>query len=107
MTYVGSFCLSGAVQNEEAAFRSSHHITRLVRYRDIDRLSPLELSLDAPAFLVRRHAVLLLLDPLRAVIMADRFVLIVPQGADNILSILNAYIAVLLYLVIHFYLVSI
>ena len=30
-------------------------------------------------------------DPLRAVVMADRLILIVPDGADSLLSILDKY----------------
>ena len=81
---------SGATSEENGRERSNGSLlTRLVRYRDIDRLS----SLDSPAILVRRHAVLMLLDPLRAVIMADRFIIIVPDGADKVLAILDAYIS--------------
>ena len=87
-------CISQHRSGGNDVSSSGSFVTRLVRYRDIDRLSPIHLSLDSPAFLVRRHAVLLLLDPLRAVIMADRFILVVPDGADNILAIMNAYIAV-------------
>ena len=31
-------------------------------------------------------------DPLRAVVMADRLILIVPDGADSLISILDKYI---------------
>ena len=69
-------------------------MTRAVRYRDIDRLSPVHSALDAPSILVRRHAVLLLLDPLRALVVADQLILIVPEGADKIMSVLDTYLKV-------------
>ena len=36
-------------------------------------------------------SLLLQQDPLRAVVMADRLILIVPDGADSLLSILDKY----------------
>eukprot|EP01041_Mallomonas_annulata_P009202 gene9202-19080_t len=63
-----------------------------LRIRDLRRL---ELSLDSqeeePAVLVRRHAVLIALDPIRSVVMADKVVLIVPPGADSLLTILEKH----------------
>jgi hypothetical protein len=41
----------------------------------------------------RRHVVLLSFDPIRALIMADRLLLIVPDGADSLLQTLKQYMA--------------
>jgi magnesium transporter len=40
---------------------------------------------NEPGLIVRRHAMLLNFDPLRAVILRDRLLVIVPDGADSIL----------------------
>lgn len=40
---------------------------------------------NEPGLIVRRHAMLLNFDPLRAVILKDRLLVIVPDGADSIL----------------------
>jgi magnesium transporter len=42
--------------------------------------------------LVRWHCVLFNLDPIRAIIMSDRVILIVPDGADSLLSIIEDHI---------------
>jgi magnesium transporter len=41
-------------------------------------------------FMVRRHALLLILDPLRAIVLRDRLLLLVPDGADEILNHLES-----------------
>jgi hypothetical protein len=38
---------------------------------------------------VRRHAVIISLDPLRVVVMADRLILLVPDGADTLIQLLS------------------
>lgn len=47
---------------------------------------------EEPMILVRKHAVLLSLSPLRAIITADRVILSVPDGADALLYILHNYL---------------
>jgi hypothetical protein len=42
--------------------------------------------------LVRKHAVLISLSPLRAIVTADRVILSVPDGADALLYILHDYL---------------
>lgn len=38
---------------------------------------------------VRRHAVIISMDPLRAVVMSDRMLLLVPEGADTLIDLVN------------------
>lgn len=38
---------------------------------------------------MRRHAVVISLDPLRVVVMADRLILLVPDGADVLIQLLS------------------
>jgi hypothetical protein len=73
---------------------SSHKLTRTARYRDIDRLKRMVFPYDVPTVLVRRHCVLLLLDPLRAVVFSDQLLVVVPDGADSIIAVLNTYMSV-------------
>ncbi len=47
-------------------------------------------SLD-PSILIRRHCAMMILDPLRVIVMADRFLLVVPDGADNLIAILEKH----------------
>jgi len=41
---------------------------------------------NTPSLIVRRHVVLLNIDPLRGVVLRDRLLVLVPDGADSILS---------------------
>ncbi|RYG66335.1 hypothetical protein EON64_10020 [archaeon] len=45
----------------------------------------------AQSILIRKHAVLFAMDPIRAVVMSSRLILIVPDGADSLISILDQY----------------
>lgn len=58
--------------------------------RDMRRLVTPFSSTNVPVFMVRRHAVLLILDPLRAIVLRDRLLLLVPDGADEILNHLES-----------------
>ncbi len=62
-----------------------------LRLRDLRRLDYQFNPGDENTILIRRHAVLIAIDPLRAVVMSDRLILIVPPGADSLLSILDGY----------------
>ncbi len=54
--------------------------------RDMRRMvTPFSAS-NQPALIVRRHVMLLNFDPLRAVVLRDRLLLLVPDGADSILT---------------------
>lgn len=53
--------------------------------RDLRRLtSPFSAS-NEPELMVRRHVILCNFDPLRAIILRDRLLVIVPEGADGLL----------------------
>ena len=53
--------------------------------RDLRRLtSPFSAS-NEPELMVRRHVILCNFDPLRAIILRDRLLVIVPEGADSLL----------------------
>ena len=54
--------------------------------RDMRRLvTPFSAS-NEPGLIVRRHVMLLNFDPMRAIILRDRLLVIVPDGADSILN---------------------
>lgn len=57
--------------------------------RDMRRLvTPFSLT-NEPELIVRRHVMLLNFDPLRAVILRDRLLVLVPDGADSVLETLE------------------
>lgn len=60
-----------------------------MQLRDLRRLEYLFTPQEEPAIFVRRHAVIISLDPLRVVVMADRLILIVPDGADTLIQLLS------------------
>lgn len=57
--------------------------------RDMRRLVTPFSSSNAPELMVRRHVMLLNVDPLRAIVLRDRLLVIVPTGADSILMSLQ------------------
>lgn len=65
-----------------------HYRQRLGGYlhpRDMRRLITPFSSSNEPELIVRRHVILLNFDPLRAIALRDRLLVLVPQGADSIL----------------------
>jgi hypothetical protein len=62
-----------------------------LRLRDLRRLDYQFNPNEEKSVLIRRHAVLFAMDPMRAVVMTNRLILIVPSGADSLISILDKY----------------
>jgi hypothetical protein len=54
--------------------------------RDMRRLVTHFSSSNEPDLIVRRHAMLLNFDPLRAIILHDRLLVLIPDGADSMLA---------------------
>jgi len=68
------------------------HRERLGGYlhpRDMRRLVTPFSSSNEPQLMVRRHVMLLNFDPLRAIVLRDRLLILVPDGADSILIALE------------------
>jgi len=57
--------------------------------RDMRRMVTPFSPANQPALIVRRHVMLLNFDPLRAVVLRDRLLLLVPDGADEMLQMLE------------------
>ena len=88
----GSVDLSGSAGGPCVAPENITYRERLGGYlhpRDMRRLvTPFSTS-NAPEIMVRRHTILLNCDPLRAIVLRDRLLLLVPDGADSILEMLG------------------
>ena len=56
--------------------------------RDMRRLVTPFSGSNEPELIVRRHVILLNFDPLRAIVLRDRLLILVPDGADSILETL-------------------
>ncbi|GMH47521.1 hypothetical protein TrVE_jg4880 [Triparma verrucosa] len=54
--------------------------------RDMRRMVTPFSATNPPNLIIRRHVMLLNFDPLRAIVLKDRLLLLVPDGADSILS---------------------
>jgi hypothetical protein len=80
-----------------APFDDDVHAIGTIKYRDIRRMESVLTAHEEPAILVRRHCVLLLLDPVRAVVMSDRMHILVPDGADSMIGTLTNIIQVVTY----------
>jgi len=70
---------------------SDYNVINNLRLRDLRRLDFKFNPSEEKSVLIRRHTVLMAMDPLRAVIMADRLILIVPDGADSLISVLDQH----------------
>ncbi len=71
---------------------TGHNRERLGGYlhpRDMRRLVTPFSSSNEPQLIVRRHVMLLNFDPLRAIVLRDRLLVLVPDGADSILVALE------------------
>jgi Mg2+ and Co2+ transporter CorA len=69
--------------------QSITHRERLGGYlhpRDMRRLVTPFSATNEPELIVRRHVMLLNMDPLRAIVLRDRLLVLVPNGADSILE---------------------
>mmetsp|Transcript_9182 Transcript_9182/g.19597 ORF Transcript_9182/g.19597 Transcript_9182/m.19597 type:complete len:565 (-) Transcript_9182:40-1734(-) len=80
--------VSGKIERKvKSANPSSKHRERLGGYlhpRDMRRLvTPFSAS-NEPSLMIRRHVMLLNFDPLRAVVLKDRLLVLVPDGADSL-----------------------
>jgi hypothetical protein len=58
--------------------------------RDMRRLITPFSSSNEPALIVRRHVMVLNFDPLRAIVLRDRLIVLVPDGADALLAQLES-----------------
>jgi magnesium transporter len=75
------------VSNSRATYRE--RLGGYLHPRDMRRLVTPFSSSNEPQLIVRRHAMLLNFDPLRAIVLKDRLLVLVPDGADSILIALE------------------
>ena len=68
-----------------------HSDFKELQYNDLRYLMNQFHTHEEPMILVRKHAVLISLNPLRAIITADRLILVSPNGAESLLYILHDY----------------
>ena len=64
---------------------------REIQYYDLRYLENQFNAHESPMVLVRKHAIIISLSPLRAIVTADRIVLSVPDGADALLYMLHEH----------------
>jgi magnesium transporter len=57
--------------------------------RDLRKLQQPFSSRNQPAFIVRLYVILLNFDPLRCIVLHDRLIVLVPDGADGVLDVLE------------------
>lgn len=75
----------------EITQRNKIHDIREIQYYDLRYLENQFNAHEEPMVLVRKHAVIVSLSPLRAIVTADRIVLSVPDGADALLYMLHEH----------------
>jgi magnesium transporter len=79
-------------KKDREAVTSRERLGAYLNTRDVRRLyAPFSAS-NEPALVVRRHVILLHYDPLRAVILRDRLLVLVPDGAEPMLEKLESRI---------------
>jgi hypothetical protein len=68
-----------------------------LRLRDLRRLDPTAGFAEETSIISRKHAVLFTMNPVKAIVTAQKLVLFVPDGADTLLeklpALINAYLA--------------
>lgn len=83
--------------NPQATRQAAHDARNTLRHhfrqrqfqlhaRDVRQLDVTISTNDEPTIIVRRHVILLRMDPFRAIILRDRCLLLVPEGADGMLD---------------------
>ncbi len=72
-------------QNNQGTLTIRERLGGYLHPRDMRRLVTPFSSSNEPELMVRRHVMLLNFDPLRAIVLRDRMLLLVPDGADSIL----------------------
>lgn len=77
---------------ESAEHVAQNSFISSLRFRDLRRLDPNTGSNDQISLTIRQHTVLLSMDPLYAIVMYDKVVLFIPDGADSLLTKIPAYI---------------
>eukprot|EP00605_Chrysophyceae_sp_TOSAG23-4_P000341 GSChrysophyteH1.ASY1.ANO1.388.1 assembled CDS len=75
----------------EEAFCSAANPLRLRDLRRLEGQSNVGMSGGDACVLVRWHCVLVSLEPIRAIVMSNRIILMVPDGADTLLSTLEEH----------------
>ena len=81
--------LSAENEQERHAVTYRERLGGYLHPRDMRRLvTPFSAS-NEPELMVRRHVMLLNFDPLRAIVLRDRLLVLVPDGADSILIALE------------------
>jgi hypothetical protein len=78
----------GAMQHERANLHLDHSRGAMLQLRDIRALQ----DVHHPSLMVRIGAILLSMDPLKAIITQDRAFVVVPDGADNLFEPLHRHI---------------
>jgi len=81
----------GAKAKSPVPFRERSHDIREIHYYDLRYLENQFNAHEEPMILVRKHAVVMSLSPLRAIVTADRIILSVPDGADALLYMLHEH----------------
>lgn len=70
---------------------SSCSETREIQYQDLRHLENQFRNYDDPIILVRKHAILVAMNPIRAVITANKMFLIAPVDSESLLDVLFGY----------------
>jgi hypothetical protein len=79
---------STAPNNSSRSNKGSRSAVDRVQLRDIRRLDYTYYAHEEPFIFVRRHAVIFSFTPLRAIVMADMLIFFLPDGADEIITVL-------------------
>jgi hypothetical protein len=79
---------TGSNNNSSSSNKGSRSAVDRVQLRDIRRLDYTYYAHEEPFIFVRRHAVIFSFTPLRAIVMADMLIFFLPDGADEIITVL-------------------
>eukprot|EP01038_Epipyxis_sp_PR26KG_P013461 gene13461-18057_t len=80
------------VQSQEESRRYSQSSVHNVRLHDLQHLVHRFNPHEEPVIIVRRHLIIISFNPIRAVVMANKLIFIVPQGSESLLLLLQEHL---------------
>ena len=83
--------IKNQISNIEEGTSVSGNLYQSLRMRDLKSICDTE-SYQAPSIILRRFVVIITIVPIRAVLLPNQLILVLPQGADNFIDILESNI---------------
>lgn len=84
--YIVKLIKTRSAKQKNQIQQQQNGLTSNLHPRDIRKMDRTFSSANESAIIVRRHVILMNIDPIRAIVLHDRILALVPEGADQIIS---------------------